>query len=109
MEARLGGGKCGGELRVVFAEVVCREEEVVEVGFGEPIAERAPNAAFSESGYEAKFLLKRHTLIRVRAPPCGPFGRLHSQSGPLRKIRFLRCILWVRLPTPYSLSLLGLV
>jgi hypothetical protein len=31
------------------------EEEVVEVGFGEPIAERRPNAAFCESGYEAEF------------------------------------------------------
>jgi hypothetical protein len=51
---------------VVFAEVVRREEEVVEVGFGEPIVERAPNAAFCKCGYEAKFLLKRHTLIRVR-------------------------------------------
>ena len=33
MEAGLGGGKYRGELGVVFAEVVCREEEVVEVGF----------------------------------------------------------------------------
>ena len=51
----MGGGKCGGELGVVFAEVVCREEEVVEVGFGEPIAECRPNAAFCECGYEAEF------------------------------------------------------
>ena len=51
----MGGGKCRGELGVVFAEVVRREEEVVEVGFGEPIAERAPNAAFCECGYEAEF------------------------------------------------------
>lgn len=51
----MGGGKCRGELGVVFAEVVRREEEVVEVGFGEPIAECAPNAAFCESGYEAEF------------------------------------------------------
>ena len=50
------------------------------------------NAAFFEIGYEAEFPVKRHTLIRVRAPPCGPFGRLHSQSDPLRKLRFLRCI-----------------
>ena len=55
VKARLGGGKCRGELGVIFAEVVCREEEVVEVGFGEPIAERAPNAAFCECGYEAEF------------------------------------------------------
>ena len=55
VEARLGGGKCRGELGVVFAEVVRCEEEVVEVGFGEPIAERAPNAAFCECGYEAEF------------------------------------------------------
>ena len=47
-------GKCRGELGVVFAEVVCREEYVVEVGFGEPIAECAPNAAFCESGYESE-------------------------------------------------------
>ena len=53
----------------------------------------------------ARYHFKRHTLIRVRAPPCGPFGRLHSQSDSLRKLRFLRCILWVRLPTPYILSL----
>ena len=39
---------------VVFAEVVCREEEVVEIGFGEPIAECAPNAAFCECGYESE-------------------------------------------------------
>jgi hypothetical protein len=50
-------GKCGGELGVVFAEVVRREEEVVEVGFGEPIVERAPNAAFCKCGYEAEFLV----------------------------------------------------
>ena len=55
VEAGLGGGKCRGELGVVFAEVVRCEEEVVEVGFGEPIAERAPNAAFCKCGYEAKF------------------------------------------------------
>ena len=40
---------------MVFAEVVRREEEVVEVGFGEPIAECLPNAAFCEYGYEAEF------------------------------------------------------
>ena len=51
----MSGGKCRGELGVVFAEVVRREEEVVEVGFGEPIAERAPNAAFCKCGYEAEF------------------------------------------------------
>ena len=50
----MGGGKCRGELGVVFAEVVCREEDVVEVSFGEPIAECRPNAAFCESGYEAE-------------------------------------------------------
>ena len=55
VKARLGGGKCRGELGVVFAEVVCREEEVVEVGFGEPIAECRPNAAFCKCGYEAEF------------------------------------------------------
>ena len=54
VEAGLGGGKCRGELGVVFAEVVCREEDVVEVGFDEPIAECRPNAAFCESGYEAE-------------------------------------------------------
>ena len=49
-------GKCRGELGVVFAEVVCCEEEIIEVGFGEPIAECAPNAAFCECGYESEFL-----------------------------------------------------
>ena len=46
MKARLGGGKCRGELGVVFAEVVCREEEVVEVGFDEPVADLLPEVAF---------------------------------------------------------------
>ena len=55
VEARLGGGKCRGKLGVVFAEVVCCEEEVVVVGFGEPIGECRPNAAFCECGYEAEF------------------------------------------------------
>ena len=46
VKARLGGGKCGGELGVVFAEVVRREEEVVEVGFDEPVADLLPEVAF---------------------------------------------------------------
>ena len=46
VEAGLGGGKCRGELGVVFAEVVRREEEVVEVGFDEPVADLLPEVAF---------------------------------------------------------------
>ena len=46
MKAGLSSKKCRDEMGVVFAEVVRRKEEVVEVGFDEPIAERAPNAAF---------------------------------------------------------------
>ena len=55
VKAGLGGGKCRGELGVIFAEVVRREEEVVEVGFDEPIAESRPDAAFCECDYEAEF------------------------------------------------------
>ena len=51
----MGGGEGGGKLGMVFAEVLRRKEEVVEVGFGEPIAECAPNAAFCECDYEAEF------------------------------------------------------
>ena len=35
-----------GELWVVGAEGLCREEEVVEVGFDEPVADLLPEVAF---------------------------------------------------------------
>ena len=55
MKARLGGGKCSGEFGVVFAEVVRREEEVVEVGFDEPIAKRRPDVALGKGYNKAYF------------------------------------------------------
>ena len=63
---------------MVFAEVVSREEEVVEVGFGEPIAECRPNAAFCECGYEAELGECTRSQIQSnqfenRANVCGGF------------------------------------
>ena len=61
-------GKCRDEFGVAIAEVVCHEEEIVEVGFGEPIAERAPNAAFCKCGYETEFgeCIKKRTFVIVK-------------------------------------------
>ena len=79
MKARLGGGKCRGELGVIFAEVVCREEEVVEVGFGEPIAECRPNAAFCECGYEAE--LGECTWRRIEGDELEDGADIRSRFG----------------------------
>ena len=42
------------------------EEEVVEVGFDEPVVDSLPEVAFGKRHDEAKFSVKRDTLICVR-------------------------------------------
>ena len=44
-EAGTGGGEGGGELRVVFAEVLGGDEEVVVAGGVEPVADGGPEVA----------------------------------------------------------------
>ena len=44
-EAGAGGGEGGGELRVVFAEVLGGDEEVVVAGGVEPVADGGPEVA----------------------------------------------------------------
>ena len=45
-EAGLGGGEGGGELRMVFAEVLGGEEDVVVAGGVEPVADGGPEVAW---------------------------------------------------------------
>ena len=52
-EAGVDGGEGGGELRVVFADVLRGGEEVVVAGFVEPVADGGPETAFGEGGDEA--------------------------------------------------------
>ncbi len=53
-EAGAGGGEGGGELRVVFAEVLGGDEEVVVAGGVEPVADGGPEAAGHERVDEAQ-------------------------------------------------------
>ena len=58
-EAGAGGGEGCGELRVVFAEVVGGDEEVVVAGGVEPVADGWPEVAVISA-------LLRRSLLNVR-------------------------------------------
>ena len=69
-EAGAGGGEGGGELRVVFAEVLGGDEEVVVAGGGgEPVADGGPEVAGHERVDEAQLEenMRRDALGRPAA------------------------------------------
>ena len=68
-EAGAGGGEGGGELRVVFAEVLGGDEEVVVAGGVEPVADGGPEAAGHERVDEAQLgeSVRRDVLGRPAA------------------------------------------
>ena len=52
-EAGLGGGEGGGELRMILAEVLGGDEDVVVAGCVEPVADGRPEVARHEGVDEA--------------------------------------------------------
>ena len=68
-EAGAYGGEGGGELRVVFAEVLGGDEEVVVAGGVEPVADGGPEAAGHERVDEAQLgeSVRRDVLGRPAA------------------------------------------
>ena len=52
-EAGLGGGEGGGELRMILAEVLSGDEDVVVAGGVEPVADGGPKVAGHEDVDEA--------------------------------------------------------
>ena len=80
-KAGVDGGEGGGELRVVFANVLCGGEEVVVAGLFESVADGGPETVLGEGCDEAAGG-KNHALRGYGWRGCAIRKRIPSDSAP---------------------------